>query len=528
MATKLGKRVFPTGAAPSDFECFGPPATKDGEFDNVKIADLGCFKQDGTDSNKFYHGAVVKNKSTGVWYAYFEWGRTGAARPDFMFIECGSEGEAQKEFAKQLHSKNDKRGMWTTIAGVKTLTAKPNKDCYLVRPQATRSTGLPDAKSIKTDDGMKNKPVKKTTKKASKKTSNVDRQTLKLLNDMNVATVNYAKSSMATGDSIPTQTVIDEARQILSEAQKRIVKLGDSEEKQIKDKQMRDMSSLIYSRIPKIKRVGAPESEWILSQGNILLWQQDLDAFESALYTEDMSIETTSDPLGGLNVNMEWIDPKSKLGEFIHSWMPKATRNRHGYLGSMKMKNAWSIERHGVMSRFNKKVANILKDNPKFTERPICQPVSRKDLSTDDRKKYKDANVGLLFHGTRSVNVTGIMREGLRLPKQLVGVMITGAMFGGGHYWADDWKKSAGYCSLRNSYWAGGSGNVRGRGAFMFVADVALGSPHVAPGPRGYTGPPRGYHCVFGKAGKSSVQNNEWITFDNNQNQLRYLVEFEC
>lgn len=133
----------------------------------------------------------------------------------------------------------------------------------------------------------------------------------------------------------------------------------------------------------------------------------------------------------------------------------------------------------------------------------------------------------MVFHGTRSVNVPGILRENLRLPKQLVGVVITGAMFGGGLYWADDWKKSAGYTS-GYSRWGGGSGSVSGRHAFMFIADTALGNPFVAPGPRGYTEPPRGHHCVFGKANVSQVMNNEFITFDRSQHQLRYLVEFSA
>ena len=108
----------------------------------------------------------------------------------------------------------------------------------------------------------------------------------------------------------------------------------------------------------------------------------------------------------------------------------------------------------------------------------------------------------------------------------MVGVVITGAMFGPGLYWADDWKKSAGYTSLQGSYWSAGSGGVSGRSAFMFVADVALGKPYVAPSSGGYTKPPKGYHCVLGKAGLS-VQNNEFVTYDSSSNRLRYLVEFD-
>src|SRR5437667_4069278 len=120
MATILPKDTYPEKASAGDFQCFGPPATRDGEFDSVKICDMGCFTQDGKDSNKYYHAAVVQHKKTKKSYAYFEWGRTGAANPSFQFIECLSEGHAVFEFAAQLHSKNDKRGQWVTIAVLRT------------------------------------------------------------------------------------------------------------------------------------------------------------------------------------------------------------------------------------------------------------------------------------------------------------------------------------------------------------------------------------------------------------------------
>ena len=54
MGTKLAKNTFPSKAGPDDFQCFGPPATTDGTFDTVRICDMGCFTQDGKDSNKYY------------------------------------------------------------------------------------------------------------------------------------------------------------------------------------------------------------------------------------------------------------------------------------------------------------------------------------------------------------------------------------------------------------------------------------------------------------------------------------------
>lgn len=549
MATKLDRDTYPDKSAAADFQCFGPPATKDGDFEQVKICDLGCFTQDGKDSNKYYHAAVVQHRTSKKWFAYFEWGRTGATSPSFQFTACANEQEAHRVFASQLHSKNDSRGEWVTIAGLRTLRARAGKDCYLVRPMATRSTGLPDARSIKINEGARaDKGAKKPDEAAAaeakdnsksagkgkkkvaatkKKAPAADEPTLKLLRDLSVATIAYTRGSMADA-SLPTQNAIDEARQILGEAQKRLTKVGDDVKKQLKDKNLMEMTSLMYSRIPKKKVLRAKPEEWLLSKDNILVWQNDLDAFESALYATDIDQgEKDFNPLEELNLHMEWISPTSTLGKTLNTWWPKATGNRHSYIKDMKILNLWQVHRHDDKGRLETAQDAILKTKPVIDERALYQMKTRKDVEKSEVKRFADSNTALLFHGTRSVNVRGIMKEALRMPKELVGVVITGAMFGPGLYFADDWKKSAGYTSLNNSYWSRGSGAVAGRGAFMFAMDVAMGRPFVAPKAHGYVGPPDGHHSVFGKAEVSGVQNNEFIVFDPAQQRIRYLAEFE-
>lgn len=540
MARKLDKSSYPPGHGPNDFQCFGPPALEDGNFDTCKIADMGSFSQDEKDSNKYYHAAVVKSKINGNFYTYFEWGRVGAKSPQFQMIECRDEAEAQREFAAQCHEKNDKRGVWATVAGIRTLTAKPGKDVYLVRQLTTRSTGLPDAKTIKyVDPNTAKKPDPKAASgPAVVKTSKpkADAHTSRLLQDLIGGTIKYTRSSMAD-DSLPTQTAIDQARTILTEAQKRVGAVGDDLDDQIADKELRVYSAELYRRIPKIKAVGTPDSVWILSSNNILGWQQDLDAFESALSGQAQAeVDDDSDPFHGLPLTMSWIDPKSDIGKFLYFWWPKATANRHGHIGSMKIKNMWKVDRHGDDEKFSKMQDRIYADlgGKKVSERPLFQPSERHDVDPKRREVFQVSNTALLFHGTRTVNVKGILEKSLLLPKQLVGVTINGAMFGPGLYWADDWKKSAGYTSLRGSIWSGGAGAVAGRSAFMFAADVTVGEPHVAPGPHGYTAPPKGCHCIFGmgrnhgKAKYSGVENNEWIVFHNAQSRLKYLAEFEA
>lgn len=525
MSTKLPQKMYPDGHSPNDFQCFGPPATKDGVFEGTMIADLGCFKQDMVDSNKYYHGAVVQSKKNSEWYAYFEWGRQGAPNPSFQFIKCGSKSEAELEYADQLHSKNDKRGQWENHSALGTvLRPKPGKDCYLVRPQATRSTGLPDARTITSNDGAKQpvKVVKKTTLK-------IDQQTLALMRDLNVGTVNYTRSEMSDA-AIPTQAALDEAREILRVATQRVGVIGDDINVQHNDKELLQLTYDLYGRIPKKKDRGAAVDSWILSQNNIQRWGQDIDAFESALYAVDMG-EQDVNPFGDMPISMNWVSPNSEHGQFIYDWMPSASRNKHSYLGHMRIKNVWYVENSNELGRFEKTQKSIAADRWSPTEVPLHQPKKRIDLNPDALKLAIRSGTYLMFHGTRSVNVSGILRESLRLPKQLVGVAINGAMFGPGLYWADDWKKSAGYTSLDNSYYSAGSGAIRGRSAFMFVAEVALGKAHVAEEAYGFTSPPSGCHCVMGKHGRTKswggkLLNNEFIVYTTAAHRLRWLVEF--
>lgn len=482
------------------------------------VVDMGCFTQDGKDTCKYYHAAVVQHKTTQKWYTYFEWGRTGAKNPQFQFVECRDKDEAQRELAKQCHEKNDRRGEWVSVGGVQTLQARNGKDCYLVRPQAKRSTGLPDARTI---TAVTLRPKTGATKK------NVDDQTVRLMRDLNIGVVNFTRGSMADS-ALPTQGAIDDARVFLGEAKKRLLHVGNDIRNQVADSDLKKLTNHLYSRIPKAKPLGAAAETWILSSGNILGWEQDLDAFESALSAE--STDDTSDPFQGMDVRVEYLPPTNPVGEYIRKVVPGFTNGRNGY-GKMKVLNVWKVEHPKTEDDFVATVSSVGKcgDSCKGW---MLQP-ERHDLPDDRRKLYNGSNTFCLIHGSRSVNIGGILKTRLRLPKTLVGVTLTAAMFGDGIYFADDWQKSAHYTSLTNGRYTHGAGAVSGRKAFLFLADVLLGKTHVAPGAEGFTEPPKGHHSVTGKAKYTQgwggpLVNNEFVIYGTKQYQLRYLVEFDA
>lgn len=549
MAQKLARNAMPPSHTRDDFECFGPVANRDTDFANCKLADLGCFKQDeGTDSNKYYHAAVVKSKKNGTWGLYVEYGRTKdgvPSSPQFQFTVCSNESEAMGEFASQCDSKNTKRGQWEQVGSKERYVPRTKKDgttedLYVVRYMASRSVGLPAAKGICNADATGSTVATTTKAKTSAKraVSKIDIHTRKLFSDLLGGAISYTRATIV-GNTMPAAAAISDARDLLQDAMAAVKKVGSNVKNQVADPTLKKLTYALYGMIPKVKPPSAQEKDWILSQDNIIAWQNDLDAFETALKSANVNVEDHADDhvMQGIPATMEWVDPKSELGKHTIDWWVGQTRNRHGH-AKLQIHNLWKVDRHGDDKIFNNCVEETLGQMPKTwnNERPfnVDRQKQRPDLSVGDRKKYWSANVALSFHGTRAVNVPGIIRENLRFPNQLVGVVINGAMFGPGSYFADDWGKSAGYCSRSHgsSLYAGSSGHVNGRRSFMFGFDVALGNPHVAKDAHGFTEPPKGCHCVFGKAGhtnswasSSGLQNNEWIIYRRNRIQMKYLAE---
>lgn len=512
---KLAKDTMPAGHSRNDFKCSGPPATVDGSFGGTMLCDMGCFKQGDIDTNKYYHGAVVQSTINNKWYAYFEFGRTGQTSPSFQFIEGPDQATAQVEYEYQMHAKNDKRGEWVDRGALgKVLQPKSgaDKDCYLVRPQATRSTGLPDAQTIVST------PKVVVVSKSATKQAPFDRESTQLLSDLNMATTSYTRTSMVN-DAIPTEEAITKGRLILDEATLVANKLTN-EAAIFASKDLEDLTAMMYSLVPKKKNRKDPKDKWWLTPFNISLWRTDLDAFEQALASQQGQAAVV---VRDMPFMLTFLDKKVGIGVDIIHWMRNATRNKHGHVRDLKVHNIWKVERETI-KQFSSCQTDIARQGPKLNEKPLHQ-VKRFDL--DDDSMFQKSGTYMLFHGTRTVNVTGILSSGLRLPSQLSNVSINGAMFGSGLYFADDWKKSAGYCSYDGSYYSGRSGAVKSRKAFMFICDVVIGEPHVANRPQGFRGPPAGTHSIFGKAGVSSVANNEWIVFNRDQQNLRYLVEFE-
>jgi hypothetical protein len=549
MATKLGRKEMPSGYGVDDFTYQGRPAIEQDDVGSeVGIADMVCVDQLGSDNkNKYYHAGVVS--ANGAWFVYLEWGRISGGKSwngsfqgqDFQFVQCNGEADARAFFEKQCRSKNMKRLQKKKVGKTEIWVGKNGKDGYVIQKLAVRERGLPDAYGIKDDTGLaKKKAAKKTAKKKSKSKKKIDAQpqVIALAKSLVGGTVDYARAAAAKSGVTPTMDSIVTVRdELIPEALEILKKIGTDPDpdkllaKQLKSKKLQDLSTYVATIVPRPIPRSGDASAVILSSNNILLVQQDLDAFEAALLNEDFEAEIQEDnqvdPNKVLGRNLTWIDPKSDLGKYVEATYLGMSNNRHGHLsGKFKVLNMFAVEDVAKRKAFMDRAKAIAKSR-KGTKhnRAGLQPKKRIDIQ-DIADWYGDANICIGIHGTRAVNVQPILSSDLRLPKSLKGVHITGAAFGHGIYFATDIKKSHGY--VGGGYYGGG-GTIKSRGFFMFMCDLTVGKAHMATDTMWTTtNCPRGTDSIFAATGRRnsmSLGNDEHVIFDPKQQFIRYVIE---
>jgi len=557
-------KVLPTGMDVTKFKYSGRPARgregDDGIFEyvddfgsDVGIADMACVNPTGeVVNNKYYHLGVITDGST--WWVYIEYGTDASPGhswegstfrgKNFQFYECGDEQEARAAFQKQARSKNTKRlvnnnGIWAS---------KKGKDGYLIRDLAVRTRGIPDARLIKSDAGIEKKadaaPI--TQSEEDKVPDNFQPQIVDLAKDLigGIREYSRAQTEEAGGGVVPTMaSIVNIETNIIPRVTTRIEELvrqhgaGLTPDLQIADPTLVDLSKLVAGVVPRPVR-GRTKREkqlsFILSTENLRQLQDDLDVHKAALESADFKVERKSDrldPEKALGIRLTWVDPKSNLGKWVVKAYGGMTNNRHSYIrGKLKVINVFAIERPGKDADFVDYVRGVAAKKRGYNRNDLAdlQPKSRPDLGDLDGLE-KAAQVIIGIHGTRSVNVAGILRGNFKLPAQLrtMGVHISGQAFGDGIYWACDFRKSWGYTGASGSYYGGG-GMVSGRRHFMFLSDVAIGKPYLCKSTGNWQTPPNGLDSIFANCKVvGTLQNDEHIIFTPRAQRMRYLIEMD-
>lgn len=415
-------------------------------------------------SNKYY--TIEIHKSGSNIRIFTDYGRVGMTStkqvryPSDMY-------EAKKEFDR-IQKEKEKKG-------------------YLKIDLAQSSTGSTKAQELIDITKVIQQPTKKTRTKKSKLPIEIQEFVKQIYDEAGSKLNTLVKGKSSSDGSSPLGKLsiqqINKGRNILQD----IANIINSKTK-IEVNDVLSLSNEYYRNIPKaFGRTVSPYLIAIKSLDEVSEQSDILDFYEGALKMGDVLFDNSDidKKYESLNTDLGILDSNSSKYKEIVDYVT-STESRHHNV-HLKVKRIFTVNQ---------------KNAPKFDD--SC------------------GNVKELFHGTRSANIASILSTSLKLPNQLKGVYITGAMFGPGLYFADQSTKSSQYSCSR----FGGSINKYNT-SFLFLCDVALGKVKEVNRSHYFYDAPTGYDSVKGVEGPSLLH-NEYIVYKTNRQAIRYIIEFEA
>ena len=476
-----------------------------GSFDVKDLLALNLFdlsgkktKTKGT-SNKNYCIEINVNKTNNKAQIYCIYGAVGGTQTSYWML-FDDYLSAKKEYDKIIKSKKRK--------GYKEIDV------------AQRAFGSEEAKKITKAVQLTN--VDPSIKKPS---ISLHVETQRLITELMGATNNFVIQTLKCPLGQLTNQQIEAGRDRLKEAEQIVAKARKSQND--KDR-IEELTNDFYSLIPHNLGMGSRGQLTHLlldSKDKINAKEYDLDTLlDAKAIGATLVSDSTYDQYASLDTNFNFIDHTNPLFKWIDKMIQHTRASNHRYLGKIVLLNAWEIERKTERDNFLKTTNKIAGECGKQVIPSQLKRLVPERTDVYDEKLFKNANVIPLFHGTRTQNITGILKKGILIRPS--GVVITGAMYGSGAiYKSPSASKSINYTNIKTSYWAKGNDDK----AYLFISDCTLGNQLMASGPRNYTlkniAP---NHSVWAKGGQSGVINDEMMLYRTDQHNLRYLLEFTC
>ena len=446
-----------------------------GSYDVINKVSLNMFDPK-ENSNKFYILEAHSNNN-GEYRLYVNYGRVGSSG-QHRAKPYSSLSSLQKEFDKTVLSKSKKGYVKVDLA---TTTRGSNVGKTIVNAKSLGN--LVDAKKVKSKSKLSPKVIDLVTK---------------IYTEANQA-VSMSISGSAIGDiKAPIGNIgvngIQKGNDILSKIARGL---------QLKDAYMVEQYSMEYYKfIPrKLPSNVRTDRSWIINtKAKLDAELEVLDLYEDTLrMLPVMGISDIDSKYEALNCKIEHVTDKETI-DYIENKIANGYAPNHRFRA--KLKNVYSINQ---------------KNAPRFDD--SC------------------GNVRMMFHGTKGANLVGILSSHLKLPTQLKGVHITGAMFGPGIYFGEFSK------SLQYSMNRFGGGANKTDSVYMFICEVAMGKVYKATSAHYYTKAPNGYNSVMGvgeaslkrmkdrgeisSSATTSLINNEFIIYNQSRQRIKYLLELE-
>lgn len=444
-------------------------------------------------SNKFYHLELQVSKS-GEYQLFTQYGPTGRVQAsEYRFFGTDKDA-AEKEFESIKKSKL-KKG-------------------YVEIDVAQRAVG-----SVEAQKQTKAVVLKNADEKVLPSNPTLHHETARIIASLMGATNSWVIKTLKCPLGQLTNDQVEKGRQCLGEAKRILVSKKD-------DKELLALTNQFYCLIPHNLGSGSRGQMMNLlidDLKKVAVLEDELDTLTDA---KSLGATITSnsvyDQYKSLDTEFVFIDHTDAIFTWLNRLIQDTRASNHRHLGNIVLLNAWAIQRNNERNKFLERARVIAKENCHQTI-PDQMSIVTKRLDVYDSSLFEQANVLPLFHGTRSQNITGILKQGLLI--RPAGVVICGSMYGNAIYKSSSSTKSINYTNIKSSYWAQGSDDR----AFLFLSDCALGNQFMAIRSGQYTldsiSP---YHSVWAKGGQSGVINDEMMLYRTDQHNIRYLLEFSC
>lgn len=484
---------------------------KGADADGIVIQDsLKRFTLNYTDiisnSNKTYSIEVVE-ANKGI-FLYSLWGRTGGHLTK-EYRQCNDLAHAELEAAKIIKSK----------------LKKGYTEVELIKSEVGSDIAKSKIEILSVSENDLNKMGFKIKEEASSSLHSAVQDVVKYwfgsIEQFVVDTLDTSKCALGQLSLVQ----INKGRDLLLEARKLVAKKS----KDISS--LNEISNKYYSNIPMNFGYRKLNADTLRFDNNDKLDAafDILDTLEGAKDAEKVLTKKSDvdEKYKSLKTEMTWVDPKEDIWKWINLLFHETRASNHHFLGKMKITNLFALKRDAEYSDYMNMVEKMASDNQARKELPgMIKPLWEKRVKHE--KGYEllteRANILPLFHGSRTQNFPKILSSKLLMRKP--GFTVSGSMYdAGGKGLYTGWSsKAINYSSSAGSYWSGGNDSK----GYLFLSDVALGKQEIAKGPYPYTAEKiKPNMSVWAKGGQSGVINDEFIVYTEQQNWLRYVIEFE-
>lgn len=377
-----------------------------------------------SNKNKFYIMQVIENGNT--YHLYTRYGRIGE---DGKIIDktFTSKNQAECAFEKQFKTKTG--NTW----GDKDFIKKTGK--YFM----TEVQYEVDADEIKDDEHEKTNISKLDDRTKFLMELFTNKETM----EKTLVSLSINPKKMPLGKISKTQ--LDNAQKILIKIRNEL-KINtkensdddsdnDSDDELNDNNQITIMSSEFYTYIPySCGRQKPPviNSNELIGKFTELI--DELKNLEVAVKISKQGITDLDSAYNSLNSDIKPLSKDSNEWKIIENYIKNTHGSTHNY--KVELVDVFELNRNGEKPEVKKTIEQI-------------------------------GNRHLLWHGSRMTNFCSIIKNGLLLNPESLGVYISGKMFGYGIYTASAFSKSFNYCdsNTSNDY------------AALLLCDVALGTP---------------------------------------------------